>query len=236
MSLNEHVIVVTGATGNVGAALLETLVSRGARVVAVDRHPERLRKAVAPLGAAAEILPVAVEDLANPAECEAMAQRALDRFGRIDGLAHTVGAFAAAPLAEADPDLWERMFRLNLLTALGAFRAVLPAMRRARRGSLVAIGAGAALRAPAGLSAYAASKGALLRLVESAAEELKAEGVRVNAVLPGTIDTPQNRAAMPGADHAAWVTPRQVAEAIAFLLSDAAGGVTGTSLPVSGRS
>ena len=235
MSLHEHVVIVTGATGNVGAAVLEALASRGARIVAVDRHPERLRRAVAPLGAGAEILPVAVDDLAHSAECEAMAQRALDRFGRIDGLVHTVGAFAAAPLAEADPDLWERMFRLNLLTTLGAFRAVLPAMRRARRGGLVAIGAGAALRAPAGLAAYAASKSALLRLVESAAEELKAEGVRVNAVLPGTIDTPQNRAAMPGADHAAWATPQELAEAIAFLLSDAAGGITGASLPVTGR-
>jgi NAD(P)-dependent dehydrogenase (short-subunit alcohol dehydrogenase family) len=235
MSLDQRVIVVTGATGNVGAAVLEAVAARGARIVAVDRQPERLRMAIAPLGAAAEILPVAVEDLADAAECEAMAQRALDRFGRIDGLAHTVGAFAAAPLPDAAPDLWERMFRLNLLTTLGAFRAVLPAMRSVGRGSLVAIGAGAALRAPAGLAAYAASKSALLRLVESAAEELKSEGVRVNAVLPGTVDTPQNRAAMPGADHAAWATPQEVAEAIAFLLSDAAGGITGASLPVTGR-
>ena len=236
MSLHEQVVLVTGASGNVGAAVLEALAGRGARIVAVDRHPERLRQGIAALDAGAEILPVAAADLADPAECEAVAQRALDRFGRIDGLAHTVGAFAAAPLADADPDLWERMFRLNLLTALGAFRAVLPAMRRARRGSLVAVGAGAALRAPAGLAAYAASKSALLRLVESAAEESKAEGVRVNAVLPGTIDTPQNRAAMPGADRGAWVAPPQVAEAIAFLLSDAASGVTGASVPVNGRS
>lgn len=236
MSLHERTIVVTGATGNVGAAVLDALAARGACIVAVDRHPERLRQAVALLGERAQVLPVAAADLADAAECEAMARQALDRFGRIDGLAHTVGGFASAPFAESDPELWERMFRMNLLTALGAFQAVLPAMRRARRGSVVAIGAEAALRAPAGLAAYAASKSALLRLVESAAEELKPEGVRVNAVLPGTIDTPQNRSAMPGGDHGAWVTPQEVAEAIAFLLSDAASGITGASLPVSGRS
>jgi NAD(P)-dependent dehydrogenase (short-subunit alcohol dehydrogenase family) len=93
----------------------------------------------------------------------------------------------------------------------------------------------AALRSPAGLAAYAASKSGVLRLVESYAEELKAEGIRVNAVLPGTIDTPQNRAAMPGADTTTWVQPAQLAEAIAFLLSGAASGVTGTLLPVTAR-
>src|SRR3954447_18317710 len=122
MPLRERVILVTGATGNVGAAVVEALATRGARIVAVDRQPERLRRAVAPLGAGAELLPVAVEDLADRAGGEAMARQALDGFGRIDGLAHAVGASAAAPLAEADPELWERMFRLNLLTTLGAFR------------------------------------------------------------------------------------------------------------------
>jgi NAD(P)-dependent dehydrogenase (short-subunit alcohol dehydrogenase family) len=128
------------------------------------------------------------------------------------------------------------MFALNLKTALNFYRAIVPVMRSARRGSLVAIGAAAGLRAPAELSAYAASKAAVMRLTESLADELKPHGVRANAVLPGTIDTPQNRAAMPDADPALWVKPTEVAEAILFLLSDAARGVTGALLPVGGRS
>jgi NAD(P)-dependent dehydrogenase (short-subunit alcohol dehydrogenase family) len=127
------------------------------------------------------------------------------------------------------------MFRLNLLTTANVFGAAIARMRTAGQGSLVAIGAMAALRSPAGLAAYAASKSGVLRLVESYAEELKAEGIRVNAVLPGIIDTPQNRAAMPGADTTTWVQPAQLAEAIAFLLSGAASGITGTLLPVTGR-
>jgi NAD(P)-dependent dehydrogenase (short-subunit alcohol dehydrogenase family) len=115
-------------------------------------------------------------------------------------------------------------------------RAELPHLRAAGGGAIVAIGAGAALRAPSGMAAYAASKAAVLRLVESTADETKREKIRVNAVLPGTIDTPQNRAAMPDADPSHWTTPREVAETIAFLLSDAASGITGAAVPVPGRS
>jgi NAD(P)-dependent dehydrogenase (short-subunit alcohol dehydrogenase family) len=141
-----------------------------------------------------------------------------------------------APIADQDGAMWDSMLRMNVLTTAAAFRAVLPHLRKAGRGSLVAIGAMAALGAPAEMAAYAAAKSAVLRLVESTAAELKPTGIRANAVLPGTIDTPQNRAAMPDADAARWVTPAQVAAAMGFLLSDDAAGVTGALLPVTGRS
>ncbi len=139
-----------------------------------------------------------------------------------------------APVAESAPDLWERMLRTNVLSVATVFSAALPHLRGAGGGSLVAIAAGAALRASAGMAAYAASKAGVLRLMESLAEEVKVDRIRVNAVLPGTIDTPQNRGAMPGADPSHWVTPTQVAEILAFLLSDAATGVTGQALGVPG--
>ena len=161
--------------------------------------------------------------------------RAIDRYGRIESVIHTVGGFAAAPIAKSGAELWERMFRLNAVTTVNMFQAAIAEMRRRGSGSLVAIGAGAALNAPSGLSAYAASKSAVLRLVESFAAELKPTGIRVNAILPGTIDTPQNRAAMQGADTSAWVTTAQLAEVAAFLISDAASGITGALVPVTGR-
>ncbi len=229
------VAIVTGATGNVGSATVAVLAQQGAHVVAVDRRPERLRSLLDPLAGADRHLPVAEMDLTDPAACDNVVAQAMRRFGRIDALVNTVGGFAMADLAQSGPDLWEQMFSANVATTLNIFRAAIVQMRPARRGSLVAIGAGAALRAPAGMSAYAASKSAVLRLSESFADELKAEGIRVNAVLPGIIDTPQNRAAMPAADHAAWVRPAEVAEAIAFLLSDAASGITGALLAVNGR-
>ena len=231
MRLDEQAIIVTGAHGNVGSAVAALLAARGARVVRVDRGG---RSAPAADGGGRG-LSLGSIDLMEPADCERVAQRALAAFGRIDGVVSTVGGFAMGPVADSGPDLWERMFRLNVLTTLNIYRAVLPPMRAARRGSLVSVAAAAALRAPAGIAAYAAAKSGLLRLTESAAEELKREGVRVNAVLPAVIDTPPNRADMPDADHAAWTTPREVAEAAAFLLSDAASGVTGALVPVVGR-
>jgi NAD(P)-dependent dehydrogenase (short-subunit alcohol dehydrogenase family) len=229
---DEKVFVVTGAAGNVGATLTLLLIERGHRVVGVDRSAEALRARLGTSGAAL-LLPVA--DLSDAAENEAMVARVLAELGRLDGAAATVGMFAMAPLVESASDLWEQMLRVNVLTTLNLFRAALPPMRKAGGGSLVAIAAGAALRAPSGMAAYAAAKSAVLRLVESTADETRRERIRVNAVMPGTIDTPQNRAAMPDADPAHWVTTREVAEVIAFLLSDAASGVTGAALAVAGR-
>jgi NAD(P)-dependent dehydrogenase (short-subunit alcohol dehydrogenase family) len=236
MMLSGKIVIVTGATGNVGAALLSVLAAGGARLVAVDRDEGRVRQHLAELPESGAHRAMQVGDLAAPGAFDAVVAEAIDAFGRIDGLATTVGAFEMAPIESGGTDLWDRMLRLNLFTALNAMRTVIPSMRATRAGSIVAIGAGAALKAPAQLGPYAASKSALLKLVESAADELKGDGIRVNAVLPGTIDTPVNRKAMPDADHARWVTPTEVANLIAFLLSDLASGVTGTFVAAPGRS
>ncbi|MBX9697792.1 MAG: SDR family oxidoreductase [Acetobacteraceae bacterium] len=236
MGFDGQVFIVTGAAGNVGSALVRHLVARGARVVGVDQRGELLEPARLGVADATRYAALPVADLADTAAATAMAAAAEARFGRIDGLAQTVGGFAMAPIADQDDAMWSAMLRMNVITTASAFRAVLPALRRDGRGSLVAIGAIAALGAPAEMAAYAAAKSAVLRLVESTAQELKPTGIRANAVLPGTIDTPQNRAAMPDADPSRWVTPAQVAAAMGFLLSDDAAGVTGALLPVTGRS
>jgi NAD(P)-dependent dehydrogenase (short-subunit alcohol dehydrogenase family) len=235
MTDTSPIVIVTGAAGNVGRALLTTLAGRGDRIIAVDRQASAMEDILKPFGGTDRHLVLADLDLFDPAACEAAVRAGLARYGRIDGVAHTVGGFASAGAAEGGPELWEQMYRLNVLTTLNMFRAALAPMQAAGRGSLVAIGAGAAIKAPSGLSAYAAAKSAVHRLVESFADEMKAVGVRVNAILPSIIDTPQNRAAMPDADHKAWVQPREIADAIAFLLAEDASGVTGAFIPVSGR-
>jgi NAD(P)-dependent dehydrogenase (short-subunit alcohol dehydrogenase family) len=114
-------------------------------------------------------------------------------------------------------------------------QAALPALRERGHGRIVNIGAGAAARAGLGMGAYAASKAGVQKLTEALAEELKDDGITVNCILPGTIDTPRNRLDMPQADFSRWVSPAAIAEVIAFLASDAAEAVTGAAIPVFGR-
>ena len=232
---NDEVVIVTGAAGNLGTAVVEILAGRGAQVAAMDRTGTALDRVLAGLAEPERHLGIAGIDLADPAACTGLVEQVLQRFGRLDGLVNTVGTFAMAGIDAADPDQWEFLFKVNLTTALNMCRAAVPPMRAAGRGSIVNIGAVAAVKASTGMSAYAASKSAVLRLTESLADELKAHGVRANSVLPSTIDTPQNRAAMPKADVGKWVTPTQVAEVVAFLVADAGSGINGAAIPVTGR-
>ena len=167
------------------------------------------------------------------------ARRCMDacaaRCGGIDVLVNIAGGFAWQTLADGDVNTWERLFDMNLRTAVVATKAALPHLRARGAGRIVNIGAGAAARAAAGMGAYAASKAGVERLTESLAAELKDEGITVNAILPGTIDTPRNRADMPDADFSRWVAPEKIADVIAFLASDAATAVTGAAIRVTGR-
>ena len=232
-TLEDRIILVTGAAGNLGAAVTARLAALGGVVVAADRSTDKLAESMASLDG--RHLTRGGIDFTDPAACGRLVDEAVGRFGRLDGLVGTVGTFAMAKIEQADPAHWDGLFRANLLTTLNICRAAVPAMRAARRGSIVTVGAAGAGRGGKGMAAYAAAKSAVLRLTESLADELKGDGVRANCVLPSIIDTPQNRADMPKADTSRWVTPAQLAEVIAFLLSDAASGITGTGVPVTGR-
>jgi NAD(P)-dependent dehydrogenase (short-subunit alcohol dehydrogenase family) len=225
------VIIVAGAAGNVGSALATLLASRGARVAAVDTVRDRLQAVTAGLAGTGH-LALADFDLTDPASTTALVAEVRRTCGRLDGVGTTVGGFAMAKLADAGLDQWDAMFSLNVKTTWNIYRAAVPAIREVGGGALVAIGAAAGLKSAAQMAAYGAMKSAVMRLTESLADELRPDRIRVNAVLPTTIDTPQNRTAMPGADVSRWVTPPEVAETMALLLSDRARGVTGALLPV----
>lgn len=229
MSLRDRVAIITGASGNLGRACLACFADRGAKLVAVH-HGE-----APPDAAAGGTLNLGGVDLSREEAAEEVARAARGHFGRVDILINTVGGFrGGTPVVEEDLATWDALFAINLRTALLACRAVVPGMLAQGRGAVVNVAAGAALTGPAGLAAYSASKVALLRLTESLARETRGQGVRVNAVLPGTIDTPQNRRAMPDADPAKWIRPEALAEVIAFLASDQARAITGVGLPVLG--
>jgi NAD(P)-dependent dehydrogenase (short-subunit alcohol dehydrogenase family) len=155
----------------------------------------------------------------------------------VDALLNTVGAFrGGVPVTEEEPSTWEFLMSVNLRTTLLMSKAVLPAMFEQRRGRIINTVSRNALAGAAGSAAYGAAKAAVLRLSESLALEVRDSGITVNCLVPGTIDTPQNRAAMPDADHDRWVAPEAIADVAVFLASDAARAVSGAAIPVYGRS
>jgi len=232
--LTGKVAIITGATGNLGQACAQAFRAARARCALVGGAADRL---AALYRAEDDVLLVGGLDLAREGDAARLAELAIQRFGRIDILVNTVGGFAGGrKVHEDDLANWEAMQRLNLRTTLNACRTVVPHLVRQGAGRIVNVAARAALAGVAGLGAYGASKSAVIYLTQTLAAELKDNGVGVNCVLPGTIDTPQNRRDMPQADFSKWVEPAAIADAILFLASDAARAISGVALPVYGKS
>lgn len=185
----------------------------------------------APVGA----LKLGGVDLTDPVQAGAAIDQAADHFGGLDGLLNIAGGFSWNTLETSFAEGWHRLFLMNVQTAANASRAALPHLKRSAAGRIVNVGANAALKASMGMGPYAASKAGVHSLTQSLAEELKADGVTVNAVLPSILDTPANRVDMPKADFASWVSPVELAAVMLFLASETASGVTGALIPVTGR-
>jgi NAD(P)-dependent dehydrogenase (short-subunit alcohol dehydrogenase family) len=226
-----RIYAVTGASGVLGATVARAAKAQGARLALIDFAKEPPQD----LQAADDILVLCGVDLTDANQAGAAIEAVVDRFGGLDALLNIAGGFSWEKVEGGDWHTWHRLFLMNVQTASNAARAAIPHLKRSAAGRILNVGANAALKAALGMGAYAASKAGVHSLTQALAEELKADGVTVNAVLPSIIDTPANRADMPKADASAWVKPEDLATVMLFLVSEEARAVTGALLPVTGR-
>ena len=220
-----RIVLVTGAAGALGSAVVQQFADNGATVAQLDiveienNHYS------------------AICDLTNSQSCTTAVANIVDRYEKIDVLANIAGGFTmGASVHETSDDTWDFMFGLNARSVLNMARAVVPSMLPRQSGKIINIGARAGLRGAPNMAAYSASKSVVMRLTESLADELKVNGINVNAILPSIIDTERNRQDMPDADFSKWVSAEAVARVVGFLASSAADPIHGALLPVEGLS
>jgi len=230
MSGSSRSVIVTGGTGALGAAVVHAFLAGGDRVVVPwIVASERERAAAAePAAVAAGRLVLLEADVTDEAGADTVARAAGEPAVLVNG----VGGFAAGALHEAPLDVLDRMWRMNVRSLAAMSRAVLPGMIARRAGVILNVASRAAIDRPGGLSAYVAAKAAVVALTETMQKEVAAAGVRVNAVVPTTIDTPANRQAMPQADFSQWTPPARIAAVLRFLASDDGATVRGGLVPV----
>jgi len=225
----EKVALVTGANGGLGTHVTKALLDAEFLVAGLAPriqpkdfdHPDF------------SAVPAALNNLN---EARKAVEAVIAKFSKIDLLVHTVGGFAGgATVSDTDDATWQRMFDMNVNSTFHILRAVIPHMQAARSGRIVAIGSRAAESPGAKVGAYSASKAAVVSLIRTVAIENKDLGITANVILPGTIDTPANRVAMPGVDVSTWVKPESIASLILWLAGDAGKDVTGAAIPVYGQ-
>jgi NAD(P)-dependent dehydrogenase (short-subunit alcohol dehydrogenase family) len=205
-------VVVTGGKGALGGAVVALLASRGAQVHVPD---------------------IATVDLTSEAAATAYYASLPPLWASIQ----LAGGFAMAPITETSLAEFEKQWRTNAVTCFLACREAVRSIRAAGGGGrIVNVAARPVLVPVSGMTAYAAAKASVAAITQGLAAELVGEAILVNAVLPSLIDTPANRAAMPGADHAAWPKPAELAEAIGYLASPQNALTSGALVPVYGRS
>jgi len=234
MAPPRRVAVVTGGTGYLGSSVCKAFAETGATVVAVYVLDSELPHFRRTLGRLARKVSLLKADLTKAGEMDRVAKDVRRRFGRIDVLVNTVGGYMSGSVGEATDQDFNRAMDLNLKSAFFACKAVLPAMRKVRHGTIVNVSSESSLLGDAETFLYSASKSGVNRLTESLARELKPLNVNVNCVMPRTMDTPVNRKAMPDADFSSWVTTDEVARVVRWLCSEEAAPISGAAVPVYG--
>jgi NAD(P)-dependent dehydrogenase (short-subunit alcohol dehydrogenase family) len=227
--MKDKVVVVTGADGGLGSNVTQALLDAGATVVGTSRKIQQSTFSSPRFTAAPA-------ELSTLEDAKKLVDQTVARFGKIDVLAHTVGGFAGGQsVAETDDATFRRMFDVNLNSLFHTLRAAVPVLRQTGRGRIIAIGSRAALEPGPGVGAYSASKAAMVSLIRTVALENEDAGMTANVILPGTIDTPANRAVMANADFSKWVQPSTIASLITWLAGDAGKDLNGAVIPVYGR-
>jgi NAD(P)-dependent dehydrogenase (short-subunit alcohol dehydrogenase family) len=232
---SNQVVVITGALGNLGISTARSFAASGATLGLLDIKSEELKTTLGEYASSSNHKLFAPVDMTDAQSVEKAIVGVIEAFGRLDVLFNAAGGYrAGTPLHETELEQWDFMLGLNARSAFLASRAAIPQMLRQGSGKIINVGARPGLQGSANAAAYSASKSAVIRITESMAAELRGKGINVNCVLPGTMDTPQNRKAMPDAKHEHWVPLQAVADVIQFLASDAARAIHGASIPVFG--
>ncbi len=230
---SERVVIVTGAAGNLGNAVARAFKSAGAKLTLVDRAADRLPRVYPDLADSPDYFFANSVDLTNADAVQTMVDKTLERFSQVDVLVNIAGGYrAGTPVHETPVETWDFMLNLNARSVFLTGRAIIPHMLKQEYGRIVSVGARVALHSRANMAAYSVSKSAVVRLTESMAAELQGTGIHVNCILPGTIDSPANRQAMPNADYSRWTKPEAIAEVILFLASESACSLSGAAIPV----
>ncbi len=224
-----RIVLVTGANGGLGTYVTQAFLDAGATVIGTSRKIQQSDFNNPNFTA----LPA---EISTREGAQALVDQVVARFGRLDVLAHTVGGFAGGQsIADTDDGTFQRMFDLNLNCVFHILRAAVPPLRKTGNGRVIAIGSRAALEPGVGVGAYSASKAAMVSLLRTVALENKDASLTANVILPGTMDTPANRQAIPNADVSKWVQPATVAELVVWLAGEAGKDVNGSVIPVYGR-
>src|SRR2546422_5797743 len=237
--LTKRAVVLTGATGNTGPAVLRAYLEQGAHVVTAIRDVKKggaLRNSLGgPVGALEDRLVVMDADPGDRAAMERLVEQVLRAWGRLDIIANLVGGYGASTAADGDLAAYRASWDQKVGTVVTATAACLRPMRARGYGRVVSVASMAALKGEKGAAGYAMANAALVRWTESLAEETKREGITANTVLPRVIDTPENRAALPKADPTRWPSLDEAAAVVAFLSTDEASGITGAAIQVTAR-
>lgn len=233
----QPVVILTGANGNLGKAVAKKIISRGYNIVLADRNLSKSRSIFNDIIKDSDQILSVKTDILDNSSVKNMIEEAQNKFGKVDILINTVGGYKAGlPLHQTTYETWKFMMDLNALSVFSTSKHVIPLMIEQQRGKIINISSRAGVRGGANDSAYSAAKSAVIRLTESMSAELKKYNINVNCILPGTIDTPENRIAMPDRDYSKWVTPESLADVILFLCSEDARDIHGAAIPVFGKS